>query len=82
MDLYKEILFHILEEETFEIRFTNLQIDINKIIENECYKTLEKIKNIICDDSLDDSECFMKIEEIVSAFEKTGSNGGNRHDFR
>ena len=40
-----------------------------------------KIKAIIEDDSLEDKECFRKIEEIVCAFEEIGSNGGSRHDF-
>ncbi|MEE1055782.1 MAG: hypothetical protein UH239_00850 [Acutalibacteraceae bacterium] len=47
----------------------------------ESYKALQKIKTIIEDDSLEDKECFMKIEEIVCLFEALGSDGGNRHDF-
>ena len=42
---------------------------------------LQKIKMILQDESLDDESCFLKIEEIVSAFEKIGSDGGARHDF-
>ena len=36
---------------------------------------------VIQDDSLADSECFMKIEEIIAVFEILGSGGGLRHDF-
>ena len=43
--------------------------------------TLKKIKEIIINDALDDKECFKKIEEIILAYEKIGSTGGNRHDF-
>lgn len=50
-------------------------------LEGKCYQTLKKIKAVIEDDSLEDAECFMKIEEIVSAFEEIGSDGGLRHDF-
>lgn len=81
MDLYKEILVNILEQENVEITFTNLTINSEKIIENQCYKALNEIKSIIEDDSLDDKECFMKIEKIVTTLENIGSNGGNRHDF-
>lgn len=81
MDLYKEILVNILEQENVEITFTNLTINTEKIIENQCYKALNEIKSIIEDDSLDDKECFMKIEKIVTTLENIGSNGGNRHDF-
>ena len=28
-----------------------------------------------------ESECFMKIEQIVRVLESVGSNGGSRHDF-
>ena len=51
------------------------------LIELNCYQTLKKIKAIIEDDSLDDPECFYRIEQIVCAFEEIGSDGGNRHDF-
>lgn len=57
------------------------EVDLNKILDSVCYTTLKKIKEIIEDDSLEDEECFMKIEEIVCVFEELGSNGGNRHDF-
>ena len=40
-----------------------------------------RIKEIIEDDTLDDPECFMKIEEIVCVLEEVGSSGGIRHDF-
>ena len=43
--------------------------------------TLQKIKAIVDDDSLDDPSCFMKIEEVLSALEAIGSDGGFRHDF-
>ena len=33
------------------------------------------------DDSLEDSECFYRIEEIVCVFEGLGSDCGSRHDF-
>ena len=42
---------------------------------------LKQIKAIIEDDSLEDPECFQKIEEIVNTFEMFGSDGGSRHDF-
>ena len=51
-----------------------------EIIETESYKALQKIKEIIQDSSLDDKECFMKIEEIVCIFEALGGSVGNRLD--
>jgi hypothetical protein len=81
VELYKEILAHVLEKTSIQVVFSNLEIDAEKIVEQECYKALKKIKAIIEDDSLDDPECFQKIEEIVCTFEDLGSGGSLRHDF-
>ena len=81
MELYKELLTNILAKEEINIIFPNLKMDTVKLIELEAYSALKKIKAIIQDDSLDDKECFLKIEEIICLFESLGSNGGGRHDF-
>lgn len=81
MELYIELLAKLLENQNINIVFPNLHIDSNQLIEMECYAALQKIKAIIDDDSLQDSTCFMKIEEIICLFEQLGSNGKNRHDF-
>ena len=82
MELYQEILCHVFENEKIPVSFPELiHTDVTKIIELECYKALHKIKTILEDDSLTDSECFQQIEEIVCTFEELGSGGGNRHDF-
>lgn len=81
MELYKEILAAVLEKENIEVSFPNLKINAKEIMELECYKALQKIKAVIEDDSLEDEECFIKIEEIVRLFEALGSDGGIRHDF-
>lgn len=79
MELYKELLLQILSEENMQISFNNL--NVNELLESVCYRTLCRIKKIIEDDTLDDPECFMKIEEIVCVLEEVGSSGGIRHDF-
>ena len=82
MELYQEILCHVLANEKIQVSFPELiNTDVTKIVELECYKALAKIKAILEDDALADSECFQQIEEIVCAFEALGSNGGSRHDF-
>lgn len=83
MELYQEILRHILAEEKIQVSFPELtDSDSTKIVELECYRALRKIKAILEDDSLEDSECFYRIEEIVCVFEDLGSDCGSRHDFR
>ena len=59
----------------------NFEENLQKVIETQCYQALQKIKAIIEDDSLENPECFMKIEKIVCALEEVGSGGGFRHDF-
>ena len=82
MELYEEILCHVLANEKVQVSFPELvHTDVAKIVELECYKALGKIKAILENDALTDSECFQQIEEIVCTFEELGSNGGSRHDF-
>ena len=81
MELYKEILAHALMYGEIQITFRGQEPDISRIVEDTCYKALQRIKAVIEDDSLEDKECFMKIEEIVNVLEDIGSGGGNRHDF-
>ena len=69
-------------KQKFQVSFPELiNTDVTTIVELECYKALGKIKAILKDDALADSECFRQIEEIVCIFEELGSCGGNRHDF-
>ena len=58
-----------------------MEFDMEKLFEKECYIVLERIKAILEDDSLDDKDCFEKIESIVCLFEEIGSDCGARHDF-
>ncbi|NJE74139.1 hypothetical protein E0L15_05880 [Pseudoflavonifractor sp. SW1122] len=82
MELYQEILCHVFANEKIQVSFPNLiNTDVTKIVELECYKALAKIKAILEDDALADSECFQQIEEIVCTFEDLGAGGGSRHDF-
>ena len=81
MDLYKDILMGALSKHRVEVTFPDLRIDAAQIVEGTCYRALEKIKAVIEDDSLEDAECFNRIEAIVHALEDIGSNGGSRHDF-
>lgn len=54
---------------------------MTKLIENLCYTTLERIVSVVRNGALDDADCFERIEEIVTEFEKAGISCGSRHDF-
>ena len=81
MELWGEMLIAILAKETVRIEFPQLQEALPSIIESNCYQALCRIREILRDDSLEDAECFQKIEEIVCVLEELGSDGGSRHDF-
>lgn len=82
MELFQEILRHALANEKAQVSFPGLtDTDAAKIVELECYQALQKIKDILENDSLKDSECFYRTPEIVCVFEELGSGCGNRHDF-
>lgn len=77
-NLFKEILTKILEKQKVEVYVKLSPKDITDLLNNTCYKALNKIQEIIQNDNYDDFEC---IERIVCVFEEIGSNGGNRHDY-
>ena len=81
MKLEVELLAHYLAQEDAQILFPQLQLDAKEIVQLQCYQTLCRIQEIVRDDTLEDTECFERIERIVSEFERIGSNGGGRHDF-
>ena len=81
MEIYQEILSRVLSQTEMEVTFPNLKMDVQAIVEMECYEALQRIQEILKDEELEDEECFMKIEEIVCLFEEKGWSCGFRHDF-
>ena len=81
MELYKEILIEVLSRQEVEVRFPHLAVNPAEIAEGVCYRALERIRDILRDDTRSDEACFLKIEEIVRVLEELGSHGGTRHDF-
>jgi len=68
MDLYKDILAHLLPNP-------------NEIVEMKCFQALCKIKAILEDESLEDADCYAKIEELLCVLEAFGSNRETRHSL-
>lgn len=42
---------------------------------------LERIRKIVADETLEDPECFYRIEAILCELEQNGIDCGPRHDF-
>ena len=80
MELAKELSSFYLRRALSEIDLIDTD-DLGRIVETESYKALRKIKEIICDDTLDDPDCFDGIEKIVCLFDEMGIDSGGRHDF-
>ena len=51
------------------------------MIEMKCYHAIEEIKKILEEDTLNDAECFERIEKIIVIFEALGSGIHGRHDL-
>lgn len=77
MELYEQILCETIAHEILPY----FHIDCDKLIEQRCYRAILEIYQVLSDDSLDDPECFQKIEAIVTVLDKLGIGGGGRHDF-
>ena len=80
-DLFRHIFVQALITGEIQVRFDGVGSTVSEIIEGKCYRTLQKIREILDDHTLSDESCFVQIEEIVCAFEQLGSDGGSRHDF-
>lgn len=78
MELFLQILLKEIENGNIQI---TLSEEAAKVVQSKAFFTLEQIRDVVCDDSLSDPECFWKIEKIVETLEELGSNGGVRHDF-
>ena len=77
MELHEQILCEAIAKEVVP----GLCIDSAQLVEMKCYQTIRKISEIIADETLDDQECFWRIEQIVCALEELGIGCCGRHDF-
>lgn len=55
--------------------------DLKIIAEGRCYLLLQRIRDVVADESLGDPECFQKIEEIIRILNESLIDTGPRHDF-
>ena len=81
MELYRDILCHLLQTEEFEIFLPKWNVSAEELLHTKCYQALQAIKQVLEDDSLNDRDCFERIERIICIFEELGSGIADRHDF-
>ena len=84
MDIYRfyqELVARLAENEKVEVTLPGIKTPLEEMVEARCFDILWKIKEVIDDESLNDPECFQKIESIIQLLEDAGNGGGVRHDF-
>ncbi len=82
MTLDQELLQGLLRSQPMEIRFPGLKEgSLAALLHSAAYQALEEITRTVRDETLDDPQCFEKIEQIIGILEKHGIDPGFRHDF-
>lgn len=81
MELYAEMLTKILAGTLMEIKFPALDEELPELLRSAEHIALSRIKEIVEDDTIDDRECFERIEMIMEILEQAGVSCANRHDF-
>ncbi len=81
MDFLEDLLVSAIQKGRVRIGVRARMNKIARLVEKESVQALYRIKKILEDNSLNDAECFAKIEEIVCVFEEMGMTCGTRHDF-
>ena len=78
MDILMRVLADKLEKGEIKLEIDR---EVTAEIEKECMEVLGRIRAILADDTMEDPECFERIEQIVCAMESIGLNCGSRHDY-
>ena len=81
MQLYEEMLARQIGKMAVQSVAGDAVHRAQELVCGDCYRALAQIKSILEDDSLEDAQCFAKIERIISVYESIGSSCGVRHDF-
>ncbi|MBS6367633.1 MAG: hypothetical protein KH420_09835 [Clostridiales bacterium] len=81
---YEELLANALAQELLHyIQYLLPIFDRNAtaITELKCYHILAQIRQVLNNETLTDTDCFERIEEIIKIFDAHSITGLNRHDF-
>ena len=81
MEVATALLTHILAQKKLQVKVTIEGVDLAALLERDSLVLLSRIREILRDDTLDDGECFAKIEALVCLYEEQGLFCGTRHDY-
>ena len=65
MEVYRDILAQALAAEAVRGRVSDLPSEPEVLVEMKCFQAIRRIQEILQDETLNDRECFLRIEEIV-----------------
>ena len=80
MENFLRALAKLLVDEGATVRIDCGDI-IGDLLKDRSWQTLMEIRAVLDDGTLEDPECFHRIEQIVRLYEELGPGGGSRHDF-
>lgn len=80
MEFFLKILEKTLAEHGAAVTISGGE-EMERLMRERCVQALREIREVLDDDTLDDPECFQRIERIVEIYEALGAGGGSRHDF-
>ena len=81
MENFLRALAKLLVDEGAAVRIDCGGADLNQLMKDRCWQALMEIRAVLDDGTLEDPECFHRIEQIVRIYEDLGPGGGSRHDF-
>ena len=81
MEVIEAILRKIIADKNLQVKVTIEGVDLAALLERDSLVLLSRIREILRDDTLDDGECFAKIEALVCLYEEQGLFCGTRHDY-
>ena len=80
MEFFLKILEKTLAEHGAAVTISGGE-EMERLMRERCVQALREIREVLDDDTLDDPQCFQRIERIVEIYEALGAGGGSRHDF-
>lgn len=81
MEFYLNILAKLLIENGAQVTISCGEETLEQMMKERYCQALKEIRDVLDDDTLDDPECFQRIEKIVEIYESFGADAGSRHDF-
>lgn len=81
MEFALKVLAKMLIDQGAQVTISCKEKALEQLMQDRCCQALREIRDVLADDTLEDPECFRRIERIVEIYEELGLNTGLRHDF-